>query len=81
MDSKEEFNAWCIKQLMVSEAYATARTNILVLLAEIEASIETTEVDHPDFGHVGTMNHIMNQLQDISDQLNNTGEYTPAPTH
>ncbi|MBI5951891.1 MAG: hypothetical protein HY865_09555 [Chloroflexi bacterium] len=63
------------------EAYETKQAEIEKLLKQITAGLQTHDRNASgkpgghNWGHVGDLNQIIVELQDISDRLNGKGEY------
>jgi len=64
--------------LPAPQAYATARNDVVALLARIAATVEGIPVEKgaaANWGDVGDMNDLRDRLQEISDRLHHEGEY------
>jgi len=64
--------------LPAPQAYATARNDVMALLARITATVEAIpleKAENANWGDVGDMNYLREQLREISDRLHREGEY------
>lgn len=62
----------------IQTAFKTHKTNILAQLATIQKYIKANanyDINSIHWGHVGDMAHVEDQLKDIVDRINGTGEY------
>jgi hypothetical protein len=58
------------------QAYCRNRQEIERLLCRLSTNIRSEgSMTNPDWGHVGSLAHIREKLQDISDFVFNEGEY------
>lgn len=59
-----------------SEEYTEAETKAAYHMMRIQSAIATQSAEHSDWGDAGFMAHIAEQLKNIADQMNGTGEYS-----
>lgn len=66
-------------QRKAAAAYVSEFERINGLLAKISDGIINHEnaSGQKNWGHVGDLKHLADQLQNLSDQINNEGEYAP----
>ena len=61
-----------------ARSYETRREEIDLLLGEIESGLDEHRPARPkliQWGHVGDLEHIAQQLRNLADRLHNRGEY------
>lgn len=65
-------------QQRIENAYYSHRREIAKHLAKIETGLKEHAKDSDrHWGHVGDLEHVAAELKEISDWINNEGEYAP----